>query len=92
MVEPGSKSSESPDGHKFSIALYLKKYLSERIGEMMTEHRHKRLQHIGLDSIGQPYHSGSKDWDMKLTVNDVEFAYNNHELIHLLEKRGTAIT
>lgn len=28
----------------------------------------------------------------KIEIADIEFAYDNHKLIHLLKSRGTAIT
>ena len=69
------------DGTMYSEALYLKKYLMEKIPEILTQFREKRLKMDDCNEVGE----------VSMEISEIQFAYNNHKLIKLLKTRGIAI-
>jgi hypothetical protein len=98
FYEPtGSKMNEEKSGQIYSPALYLKKYLSEEIGRMLTLSYINRLErekeHELEHSRGKPKKNASGLPPVEtIIVKDIQFAYNNHEVIAILKKRGYAIS
>lgn len=88
---------------KWSQALYLKQYLHDRIGEILTEFAKNRArenaEHKDEHSQQEMRRMSKKEAEkmknlesLEVDVFDIEFAYNNHDLIKLLKLRGSAIT
>lgn len=81
-----------------SQALYLKHYLTEKIGEILTNYAYRKKAHeleqsgvdVGDDIENQLTEEQKKE--LKVEVFDVQFAFNNYKLINILKRRGTAIT
>lgn len=84
-----------------SKALYLKKYLIEKIGLILTsyniqlkmqeKHHAKHLSKVDHESVPSELSAAEKE-KCKVEVFDIQFAFNNHKLINILKARGTAIT
>ena len=82
-------------GDLYTPGLYLKKYLTKEVGELLTGSMKARME------LEQAHDSKvhalkkrktEKPEEAHVTVANIEFAYNNHELIKLLQQRGLAIT
>jgi hypothetical protein len=92
----GSKMKEELSGETYSPALYLKKYLSEEIGKMLTKsYKHRKGQTTTTQQklVKKPTKkkvNGLPEVD-EIVVKDIQFAYNNHEVITILKNRGYAI-
>jgi hypothetical protein len=84
----GCKLKEE-SGELYSHALYLKKFLSEEIAKILTKSL-ERKHNKGERRMSKKLPGGlEKELDVK--VKDIQFAYNNHAVINILKKRGTAI-
>ena len=77
------KDKDDEGNFKWTRALYCKEYLSEKIKEVLSQYQKEKM------ALGEGH--GQKEID-KLDVFDIQFAYNNHEVINILKKRGAAIT
>lgn len=74
-------------GDKFSSALYLKKYIKKEVEELLNEiqeYNFKKADNKNDRKLLERNENPAK-------VVAIEFAYKNHNLIHLLRDRGTAI-
>lgn len=94
IYEPTGKHEKEESGEPYSPALYLKKYLAERVSEILTESLKWKLdndKHEGKRNRKQVKEK-TKEQRSQVRVIDIEFAYNNHQMIDLLKQRGTAIT
>ena len=95
IYEHIGKKEKEESGDSYSPALYLKKYLAQRVEEILSESIKWKLEH---DSHHDPKGHRKKVQEKTIEqrahihVSDIEFAYNNNEMIVLLKNRGTAIT
>ena len=85
----GSKTKEE-SGDIYSQSLYLKKHLSDEVGRMLTRSLKFRKDR-GTYGLVKKLTGGLEKSD-EINVKDIQFAYNNHSVIYILKKRGTAIT
>ena len=96
MYEPTGKFEKEESGDTYSPALYLKKYLSQRVSEILSESIKYKLENDKHESHhkNRKSKSGEKTIEerSKIEVSDIEFAYNNAKIINLLKARGYAIT
>lgn len=93
------KQREKPSKERMSQALYLKQYLTSQIGVILTKYNENKKVY---DENERKWHSGREDYKHELTaternacevkVFDIQFAFNNHALIHALKARGTGIS
>ena len=94
--EPTGKNEVEESGEKYSPALYLKKYLAQRVGEVLSDSIKYKLEHDKHHTHKKNRKSKQEEKSIeersKIHVSDIEFAYNNAKIINLLKKRGTAIT
>ena len=78
------KDEEDEEGKgKWTRALYCKEYLSSRVKEVLHQYLHDKADVDGFNK---------REEEPKLDVFDIQFAYNNHEVIQILKQRGNAIT
>jgi hypothetical protein len=93
----GSKMVEAKSGETYSPALYLKKYLMEEIGSMLTKTYQIRKKIEEGKNTGKETKKKTKKLANglprveEIKVKDIQFAYNNHEVIHILKHRGYSI-
>lgn len=82
-------------GELFSPALYLKKHFNEEIGRILTasfKHRTAEEETEKTPLRHKEKHlAGGLAKPTDVEVKGIQFAYNNHEIIDVLKKRGAAI-
>lgn len=85
--------NEEEKTKRMSKALYLKKYLISKIGEILTHYNENHYIHEkDHEGLGNYELTDAEKEKLQVRVFDVSFAFNNHNLIEILKKRGTAIT
>ena len=93
--KPTGQHEKEESGENYSPALYLKKYISERVSEVLSEAIKWNLEH---EKHHEPKANRKKVQEKTIEerstihICDIEFAYNNNQMIELLKTRGTAIT
>lgn len=84
--------NKTDSSDQMSKVLYLKKYLTVEIANILK----KFAEEIKDQQAKHKNHKGkakkTSELDTNVEVFDIQFAFRNHKLIHLLKQRGTAIT
>lgn len=69
----------------------MKHYLSENVSDILKKYMIAKEADEG-ETHGHSGHDSKKAEEIRYDVFEIQFAYNNHETIALLQKRGYAIT
>lgn len=100
-VWPRVQDQENVEGRKISKAFAMKKHMSVEISRILTDFSRVRRSHEAAHSEGfemKENPAGRRSTkkaiaeDFEVRIANIEFAFENYELIDLLKKRGTAIT
>ena len=91
---PVGINEREESGDLYTPGLYLKKYLTKEVGDLLTTSMKARME---MEAAHEDKHhklvkrKTTSPEEACVTVADIEFAYNNYELIKLLQLRGQAI-